>query len=268
MNANNQNFGKCINCDGEHGTFSMQCPRRREVLRELRTSDRVMGSSQGGGGTGVTSYAAAVSKVPPSIAPSLSPLSNHQDILRIFSCIIIASLKANDSGSSYNKQLNDLLALNGLPAVSVGDMTPPKVLTENSVGNCESVDVPRPSTSSGPEVGASPSQTGVPDVSNVSAHNDGSTDVMSRGSTIPPNNYSVYINSDSCQIRNISQLFSENTKGNVLFTSCDGVKMCVKDVNLLRKCSYSKIKPYFVPLDDVAFKKLVKSCSRTLRSQK
>ena len=89
---------------------------------------------------------------------------------------------------------------------------------------------------------------------------------MVHGSKVSLKDYSVYIKSNSCQIKSISNLFSENKKGNVLFMNRDGVKMCEREVSLVRAKSFSNIKPCLVPLSNTDFNKLVKSSSRTLRS--
>ena len=107
---------KCINCGGGHNALSSVCPRRKELLQKKRAEvNRPNSFSSAAAGGQVLHNAHNFSK------------DASRDIVKSYSCIMLAILKSADNPSSFNAVVNNLFTQNNLPSLSLNDFSPPKL---------------------------------------------------------------------------------------------------------------------------------------------
>lgn len=101
---------KCINCGGDHSALSMQCPRRREILKLKRTS--VVTTS---------SYKEAVTTSP--INDARKHITEGQLAAKSLSCIFLALLSSHDDPAKFADSVNSLFLQNNLPTLNLEGFT-------------------------------------------------------------------------------------------------------------------------------------------------
>ena len=109
----------CLNCKGQHPTLSFACPHRKEAARAVACE---------------RSSAASTSAISPSRSFSSAVRSSGvvgddigDRVVKSSMCILLASLKHNEEGTDFAESLQNLLKLNGLPSLNVGDYIPPSL---------------------------------------------------------------------------------------------------------------------------------------------
>lgn len=100
-------FARCVNCEGSHNTLSMQCPRRRELIKSRRQQQRTSGRS----------YSEAVVEG----TNKLASVDDSPVIARSISCILLALLNSSSGSSMFSSDVNQLFKQNGLPTVNLSN---------------------------------------------------------------------------------------------------------------------------------------------------
>lgn len=108
-------FQKCINCGGDHSTLSMQCPKRKQILKEKRASSKSK-----------PSYASVASARGHALA-DVGSIDLSATLSRSYSCIMLALLKNEAQPGSFQGNLDKLFSANGLPTISIGEFCPPSL---------------------------------------------------------------------------------------------------------------------------------------------
>ncbi|MPC59532.1 hypothetical protein E2C01_053556 [Portunus trituberculatus] len=100
---------KCINCDGEHRTFSMKCPKRK-AIKQKREKDK-----------DTNTYANIVKSTvsPWATTGSTTPPIDKDTHLKIYSCMIHAHTMNIIEPDCYEKELNATLTANNLPSIKI-----------------------------------------------------------------------------------------------------------------------------------------------------
>lgn len=116
------NVKKCINCRGDHSTLSFTCPRRKECAEKVSNQispNPVSSLLAPSSNKASTSYRKSVANTPSYDA------NINDNILKSTMCVIICSLKKYEEPNEFNNDLASLLESNGLPALTIGNVTPP-----------------------------------------------------------------------------------------------------------------------------------------------
>ena len=117
---------KCINCEGDHRTMAMKCPKRKELITRKINSEK---TTPGQGKT----YAQATGERPTSEFPL-----DKGTTAKIVMCMIHAHLMNMGDPGSFNRELNNILSKNNLPNINAPSNPPSKkifqVLTNEDEG--------------------------------------------------------------------------------------------------------------------------------------
>lgn len=98
------NVKKCINCSGNHNTMSMQCIKRKDIVKSKRLRK-----------TQEHTYTDAVKSI-----PALGVAADGgQLIAKSVSCIVLALIKSSDNNSVFADTVNALFAANSLPKLNL-----------------------------------------------------------------------------------------------------------------------------------------------------
>ena len=228
-------------------------------------------------GIGITnrthgSYAKVASDSSSRVFGAAPSIPNGKEMLKVYSCIVLASLKSRDDHSSFNGTLNQLFSINDLPKLNTGSLIPPELVSAQCTSSDATVNdfvVDSAEARDSTKYAATQCVSGVANstLSTIDSTISVESTPVAKTADKKTNGYSVYINQSKCQINNNNQLFSEHVKGNILFMGENGTTMCDSDINNLRSSSFLKLKKSFVPLDKSEFVKLARSCSRILRNK-
>ena len=116
---------KCLNCSGPHRTLAMACPIKKEAVKQRREANETRKQD-----AQMRPYSDIVKKTvqqcqsPP---PTQIILGNEQSY-KVMTCVIHAHIVNLASPGSYEKELNRMLTLNGLPTVKAPPDAPSKEL--------------------------------------------------------------------------------------------------------------------------------------------
>ena len=97
---------KCINCGGERRTLASKCPIRKDIIKNMRTASNRPESQQ--------SYSQIAAKAASQTDTGINTGDMHA---LTYNRIIHAHLANITNLGSYDKELNDMLTLNNLPAI-------------------------------------------------------------------------------------------------------------------------------------------------------
>ena len=111
----NSMIKKCLNCGGEHTSLSMSCPIRKQKVNDKK---RLMSQHK--------SYADATSAMRYTSATH-SRTRDSDNMAKAFMCITISTMKNAEVPGSFESTLSHLLHINGLPKISLGDISPPSM---------------------------------------------------------------------------------------------------------------------------------------------
>ena len=118
----NSDSRRCVNCDGDHGTLSHSCPKRRDIVKRISAGDRksvVLGSK---------SYATRSDKSYADAVQNFAAPNSHGatrcDLTRGTMCILLASFSESQRSGSFQECLSGLLAVNKLPSLELGTFCP------------------------------------------------------------------------------------------------------------------------------------------------
>ena len=115
---------KCINCGGFHSSMSFSCPKRKEILKNLRKNS----SSR-------TTYAQVTANGPKqnNMVPQHLVQPQHPDMNEVKStliksllCIVVAAEKEKEAVGSFANNLSLLQKTNGVPEFNFGNVEIPK----------------------------------------------------------------------------------------------------------------------------------------------
>ena len=109
----NKEMKKCINCEGNHRTLSMKCPKRKEAVKKKRLEEN-----------NKTTYSQMIktNSASANYNPGTTQI-NKEEHLKIYSCMLHAHLMNVIEPGSFEKELNATLKINNLPEIKIP--TPP-----------------------------------------------------------------------------------------------------------------------------------------------
>lgn len=120
----NNSYKGCINCKlagkpHNHRTLAMSCPIKKEKIKEIEQREKDKQTQKAH-----APYAAAVKAVikettAPSTAPTQTIQLSEISHLQIMTAVIHAHIMNISNPGTYERELNDMLRLNNLPAVKV-----------------------------------------------------------------------------------------------------------------------------------------------------
>ena len=133
---------KCLNCGGVHTSLAMSCPERK---RRVAIKKNLLKQHK--------SYAnaATASSLP---APLVQPNPSSSDVMvKAFMCITLSTMKNAEAPGTFEQTLNNLLRVNGLPNISIGDLSLPSMgcLVEANSKTVNLCDKEKPLFQAGPK---------------------------------------------------------------------------------------------------------------------
>ena len=114
------NFKKCVNCGGEHGTMSMRCPKKKELINNKRAESEN------------TTYAGTAKKGA-TLIPEVQPVPQISSgtYTRIIQLTVNAHFLNVERPGSYEEELNKGFKANNLPTIKIPTVpNSKKILTE------------------------------------------------------------------------------------------------------------------------------------------
>ena len=265
---------KCINCSGTHSSMSMTCPYRQDLLKAKRLSSN-------------TSFATKL-----KLSPNINSAKIDQNIMaKTLTITITAALKEQQSPGSFSTYLNTLLQLNDLPAINMGDISPPAIALDSVMRSNDLDSVSQGElTATVPDLDSARSNDRIMrypmDVAAVSAHSnrDHTAQTQTKPSaqvpaarttgaptpaslTITPTQWSPNVStfkSHGTKLETQQDLFAAINSGKLLFI--DEINNTYIDVINMKKDTLSQLRPDNIPKPTVlkkdAFDCLVKSTLR------
>ena len=112
---------KCLNCQGPHRTLAMACPKKKEAIKNKRERNETRRQD-----VQMRPYSEIVKKTVQECKPSPPTqivLGNEQSY-KIMTCIIHAHVVNLASPGSYERELNRMLSMNGLPTIKAPSDVP------------------------------------------------------------------------------------------------------------------------------------------------
>ena len=110
--CNNTSTKKCINCDEDHRTMAMKCPKRKIIVKDKRTQHN----------NNIKTYSQAA-KTPTTAQTTTIPI-NTDAHLTIFTCMLHAHFMNAAEPGCYETELNKMLKRNKLPIISAPSNPP------------------------------------------------------------------------------------------------------------------------------------------------
>ena len=127
----NNNWKRCINCQGDHRTLSAKCPKRKELIQERAKIIRERSRSRSRGRN--ITYAQAAASNNQQQVPLNPQLFNREDYVKIVSSIVYAHTIEAVVPGTFHQNVEKMYKLNGLPAVKFPDYVPPPNIEPNRV---------------------------------------------------------------------------------------------------------------------------------------
>lgn len=127
----NNTIKKCINCQEEHRTLAMRCPRRREAYNFKKTESKTTTYSNVVSRTTLqqhqqgTFYNREMSAVTPDIQKT------------IFACLMHAHIINAEKPGSYQDTINKVFPANGLPAIVIPEDPPSKSIMQSLMSSTQ-----------------------------------------------------------------------------------------------------------------------------------
>lgn len=107
----------CLNCNGEYSTLSFSCPYRKNIIKNMKARNSASTST----------YASAAAKQSPQGV--VSSLVQNDSIVaasvKSFMCMVLAGAKNIEKPGSFGAVLDELLEVNKIPALKLGNVVPP-----------------------------------------------------------------------------------------------------------------------------------------------
>lgn len=266
---------KCVNCEGSHHTLSMQCPRRRELIK-IKRQQRPSKSL----------YSAAVGVA--ANPPGCPTINDNPVVAKSVSCILLALLSSADDSTKFSSTVNQLFLQNGLPTLNLSKFTLDTSSILRSVFNSSAATAAASSahtssSSSKSSVSAVADDgsvalgaTDVPFGDDDVASHDGATltaddfvasvDVGGSRSAVGTHweNYKCFKTKETI-VKSRQQLLSLYDKGKIVITHVNGnVVEYTNAVNLIKSCKSSL--PVLCDMKPNEFKSFSASPARYLRS--
>ena len=133
---------KCLNCSGAHTSLAMACPERK---RRVAIKKNILKQHK----TYANAFAASSRPT-----PLVQPISSSSDVMfKAFMCITLSTMKNAEAPGTLEQTLNNLLRVNGLPSISIGDLSPPSMgcLVEANSKTVNLCDKEKPLFQAGPK---------------------------------------------------------------------------------------------------------------------
>ena len=118
----NNNWKRCINCQGDHRTLAAKCPKRKELIQERAKIIRERSRSRSRGRN--ITYAQAAASNNQQQVPLNPQLFNREDYVKIVSSIVYAHTIEAVVPGTFHQNVKKMYKLNGLPAVKFPDYVP------------------------------------------------------------------------------------------------------------------------------------------------
>ena len=107
---------ECVNCGGPHSTLALSCPYRRKIIKE-----KSLASSR-------PTYSSITKSNVPLSGKDILPNANEV-IAKSVMCMVVSAMKNAEVPGSFVSTMDHLLRANNLPQFSLGDITPPSMLS-------------------------------------------------------------------------------------------------------------------------------------------
>ena len=130
----NNTFKKCLNCEGNHKTTSMSCPKRKEIVKNKMSQLNQKKQSY-----------AAIAESNLNVNANFStmesfPVIDTKASTKILACLIYAHLNNSSNPGTFNLVANEMLSKNGLPRVEFPENPPSAEIIEGPNSPSESTD--------------------------------------------------------------------------------------------------------------------------------
>ena len=112
---------KCINCQLSHPTLSFSCPKRKEIVKQLRTMEEPNSVSY----ASIARPSYNPQNVAQSCAPKIDYAKMHSDVVKSIMCLVIAAEKENENAGSFSEVLTKLQETNNVPNFCLGEVQMP-----------------------------------------------------------------------------------------------------------------------------------------------